>query len=283
MKNSFFIGDLKEQVGELTSIGSYHFHYNSYEIKEIEGELFIVGQGEPGTNKKDRELEGPELLFSLLGLVKNELPEDFGEPELLHDLEGVIFNGDVLKWVEAHGIPYTDETLNEWLNERKIRSNLLHLETIKNDIAWLYALFILWKATIEENENDIEKMKFALMGFEKANSMVKQLEGYDKVSAIMDALTEFINLHTADVNINVHFDQKSKKCRFILRTDSLMNVAYYQFGALMTKPLAENKKKMKTCSSCHSVFWANHANNRYCSNCDRRTVWSRKKTQNNHK
>ncbi|KYD07657.1 hypothetical protein [Saccharococcus caldoxylosilyticus] len=37
--------------------------------------------------------------------------------------------------------------------------------------------------------------------------------------------------------------------------------------------------KKKTCSYCNSIYWAKHGNSKYCPNCDRRTVWSRKKAQ----
>ncbi|ARA98603.1 hypothetical protein [Geobacillus thermodenitrificans] len=37
--------------------------------------------------------------------------------------------------------------------------------------------------------------------------------------------------------------------------------------------------KKKICSYCNSIYWARHGNSRYCPNCDRRTVWSRKKSK----
>ena len=275
MEHAFFIGDLLDEVGKLTIVQSYNLRFEEYEIEEIKGKKFIVGKGRPANPfKNENVFEGPELLFSLINLVKGPLPKYFNEPHM----DSVISDESIMKWCKKYGIPYRDTELNRLLEDEKWRDNILHLGMFKYKIAWLYAYFSLWKAIISEDQEEINKYRDFVKLEMETIKMLPDGPKKDDLTYLKEALTAAVDKHFR-VNIHLVYNSDSKTYEFKLASDSLIIIAYYQLASLMTKNHTENKKKMKNCAYCQSIYWANHANSRYCPNCDRRTVWSRRNSK----
>jgi hypothetical protein len=62
---------------------------------------------------------------------------------------------------------------------------------------------------------------------------------------------------------------------FALRASRLFDYVFFQLASLIMKPESEVKRGLKQCHGCSQFVWG-HGNRRYCSRCDRRTLWSRK-------
>ncbi|UAL49741.1 hypothetical protein K7887_22010 (plasmid) [Sutcliffiella horikoshii] len=264
MKNQF-ISDLTEEIGTLTEVESMNFKYSLYEIEELHGEKFIVGKGEPEfVSKRNLEFDGVELLFSLINLIDEDLPE-FLDEEYLNP---VIKDENILKWVEKYGIPYRDQELNALLNEKKWRTNVLHIGFFKYSVASLVETFNLWKAIYQDNQAEIKKYKRAATMLE---SIKLESPDKDEKDILKEALAITVG-SKASVTINFAYSPDTKKNHFVLEANSILDIAYYQLAALMTKPPSESKESMKNCKKCNSLFWAKHKNAKYCSNprCNRK-------------
>jgi hypothetical protein len=269
MKN-YYVSDLAADIGNLTTVSSSNFVFEDYSIKEIEGKRFVIGERPIKNPHRDPTLyKGPELLFSLIQLVKGELPAYFNGPHM----DRVISDKDVLNWCEKYGIPYRDREMNLLLNDELARMNQLHLGIFKYKIAKIYAAFALWKALSEEDEGEITKLKYIWEPLLKIREIAGKVEQKDQITKLKESLALSIPVDGVRMQL-IHHDGKFK---FAAITDSLINLAYYQLSSLMTRP--DTEKRMKNCEHCHSPFWAKGNNSKYCPNCNRKTVWSRNKKE----
>lgn len=280
MKNSIFIADLQEEVGDLSEVLKINPKYETYEIELIEGKRFIVGKGKPDfLNKKEVTISGVDLLLSLVNLIKEdeEFPHYYNEPHM----DPVISDDDVLKWVEKYGIPYKDRKLNEIYGDEIWRFDYLHLGHFKYRLAWLYTSFSLWKGLIEEDRQQIEKFKHAantLLGWLKIeDEKINPGNPTSEIILIKKALAQSIG-DKAHIQLGLRYHSDLDQNVFTLQANSLFDIAYYQLGSLMTKTPSDSKKSLKSCSSCHSLFWAKHKNSKYCHNpkCNRKNTYYHK-------
>lgn len=272
MQNAIFIGNLLEEVGNLTIVNSFHYRYEKYQFEEIEGKKYIVGKGRINQFEDNISFDGPELLFSLINLVTGEIPKYFNTPHL----DNIITDENIMKWCERYGMPYTDQYFwgNKELNKKGYGfDNVLELGMFRYKIAWLYSEFSLWVGVLNEDPQKVKTWDFAVKANKEAAKILHPvLNGMD---LIKKALAYEISNKTK-VQVSLDYNQEKGTFEFKLLDQSLFSIAYYQFAALMTKAPSDNKKKMKNCNYCNSIFWANSAKKKYCFNCDRRTVWSRR-------
>lgn len=288
MENSVFIADLTEEVGNLTMVDSLNcFKYEKYSIRSFLGEPYIIGgkrldtQSDPVFRRNPTKFDGPQLLFSLINLVKTD-------KNMMFDNKWVnesISDKDIMEWIEKYGFPYIEKVDLKDIESREIleiekyllKASGVHLHNFKRKIAYLYGCFNLWNAIYEEDVRKIEKFKKSVsvrLMWRQNRSQILSGKTEDLI-LLNQALSDTINFNS-NIKIEVNYNEKTANYGLTLTSHSLVDIAYYQLSSLMTKSPSENKKKMKTCSSCNSIYWANHANSKYCSNCDRRTEWSRK-------
>lgn len=272
MKKDIFIGDLLEEVGKLSEVKSFNLRFPEYKIKKIEGMKFVVGEGKAENllvNEKEI-FDSPDLLFSLLRLSPGDSP--INSPSEIH-----IPDKEILKWVKKYGIPYQDKELNFKLNDELIRDDVLHIDGFKRKLFWLHGLFHLWKALIEEEEEGIKKFQYSLQFFVQLENFINP--EIDSEKLLKSAIATKISESFSDISLRLIYNKETNKYEFTLTASSLFDIAYFQLAALMTKSRSENKKKMKKCALCGSVFWAHHGHQKYCSMCPRQTAWSRKQKQ----
>jgi hypothetical protein len=278
--NKYFVSDITDQVGQMNEMNCLNYKFEKYKIETVKGERFIVGKGKSELLEGNTELSFNEihLLLSLINLVKGELPEQFYQRNPnVNELDSVISDKDVLKWVKTHGIPYQDKQLNKLLNDEQLRPTHVHIQLFKFRIATLYARFALWKATLEEDPQGIEKYKKALWTYDFHKGQDKNL---DDLILVKKCLAQEVGTE-ANVRMSLRYDEIKEndeikeKYVFTLSSDSILNIAYYQLASLISKPKSDSREKLKTCESCGSLFWTKHARRKYC--CDRRTAHSRRK------
>lgn len=266
-----FLSDMSKEIGKLSEVESFELKFKRYSIKEIEGMKFIVGEGKP-TIRENMSFDKPDLLFSLINLVKGELPRYFNEPHM----DTIVSDEDILKWVEIHGIPYRDQTLNSKLGDEEWRPHILNLGKFKYKLAWLYSRFTLWKAIIDEDEEKIKKYKYAAQNSYKWIEMDNRYKNVDEMTKIKLALAKETTLLT-DISVKLTYNIHSQRYEFQLLSNSLMDIANFQLATLMTKERSDNKSHLKTCKmpGCNNVFWADHGNQEFCSNprCNKRNYW----------
>lgn len=278
MKKTIFIADIGEEVGNLSEIIDINRRFKTYEIEVIENQKFIVGKGKPDFfNKNELVITGVDLVLSLVNLVKgDELPKYYNAPHL----DNVMLDEDILKWVEKYGIPYQDKKLNEIYGDGLWRFNYLHLDSFKYLLAWLYASFSLWKATIEENWQQINKYKHAartLNLFKIDDKKEKPNKPTDEIILIKKALAESVG-NEARIQLGLRYNPETKQNMFTLHANSLFEIAYFQLASLMTKTPTESKASLKNCKMCNNLFWAEHGNEAFCNNpkCNKRNYWYHK-------
>jgi hypothetical protein len=270
MGNTRAIGDLLEEVGNLTMVNSFNYRYEKYQFEEIEGKNYIVGKGRINQFEDNVSFDGPELLFSLINLVTGEIPKYFDSPHL----DNIITDENIMKWCEDYGIPYTDQHFwgSKELNKKGYGfDNVLQLGMFRYKIAWLYSEFSLWMGILNEDPEEITKWKFGVN--EDATKIIHP--SLNEMDLIKKSLAYEVSNKTK-VRVSLDYNPQKNTFEFKLLDQSLFSIAYYQFTALITKSPSDNKKKMKNCNYCNSIFWANSAKKKYCSNCDRRTIWSRR-------
>lgn len=277
MKNSYFVGDLKKDTGRFTEVNTNNYRYESYKLDHVEGEKFIVGEGKPGFLEGEMKIkiEDINLLLSLINLVKEDgLPERYyaADPSI-NELDSVILDEDVLRWVEKYGIPYRDQELNKLLGDEVWRFQYLHLNSFKRSIALLYARFSIWKATMEDDLPILRKFsRHSLLTLDYRERHSSNFTEWDTLVKL--SLAEEVGTW-AKVETGLMFDSKTDKYIFTISVDSLLSLGYYQLATLMTKP--ETGKKLKHCDYCNDRFWPRYGKEKYCPNCNRKTVWSRRR------
>lgn len=277
MKNFAFVMDMNDEIGNLSEVNCSNLKWESYEFEEIEGENFIVGKGVPEflETEKDLQLNDFEVLTSLLNLVTGPLPERFDVPFPEHNhLHTVISDNDIMSWVKQYGIPYKDKKLNEMYEDKQWRLNLIHLDSFRHRVAALFARFSIWKAIIEDTPQEIERYIMSLLTITPGKWAEIKQNADTFLPVVKKALAQEIGA-AAHIAMTLKYDEKTEQNIFTLSTDSLLNVAYYQLAALLTKPYAESQKHLKNCIMCNNVFWADHGNDKFCSNpkCNKRNYW----------
>lgn len=270
MEKVIFLADLREEVGSFSEVNSINQRFEDYRLENINGEKYIIGEGaaEFLVSGEGLAFKNFEVITSMLKLVKGELPETFIFPNPKRNgLEKVISDKSILAWVNKYGIPYIDRDKNGEKNELADRFNV---ERFRFYVAQLQARFLIWKAIIEEDNEAINKYSSALL-------TVKP--GVD-LKTIKKALAKEIGA-AANMRLTLRYDDKTDRNEFVIYTDSLLSIAYYQFSIWLTKPEAEGKKHMKNCQACNSLFLASHKSKKYCSNpkCNRKNHYYHSKTK----
>lgn len=268
LKNTIFISDLSEEVGNLTAVTARNYRFEKYEFEEKEGEKFIVGKGKHvNLENNNTDIAGFDLLFSLINLVKGTFVFKESQKDLnISQMENLVSDEYIMKWVQEYGFPF-DTTLSRNFNE-------FNLKHFRNRLAKLYSIFSLWKSIVNEDSDGINTFSPILLGRVKWVKRFKNLKDYSEIELLKEALADRVS-RGADITINLIYDNDIKGFKFALVSRSLFYIAYYQLSALMTKPITDTNKKMKVCDYCSSIFWTNNSNRKYCSNCNRKTIWSR--------
>lgn len=285
MDNSLFINDLRQELGSLPTVNSPVFKYKEYESIVVDSSEYIIAKGlidphEPKSNlyvELGIECESAaygsfEILFSLIQLVKIKgyQSKDFDK---IPDDE-IISNNDIIEWCYKYGLPFFPTTqIKEDLtdsNGEKVEAGFL-TGSFRLSLSFLYGCFNLWRAIYEKNSNDIDKYA-AFLGILK-NAKFKNLD--EKISTLKSS---FPLLSIGSIELRPRYDAKTDAFGFGIYTRDIFQVAYFQLATLMTKTSKEIKDNFKMCPACSSMFWG-HGNRKYCPNCNRKTIWSRKQKE----
>ena len=256
----------------------------------LDGECRLVhslSHEKKGRNKKD---QGNELLFDLINVVQ--------EPAQWQDLASSVPPDRLISWCETYGMLLRDEVMPDG-------SEGVRLAVAQIEVLTLYLIFSLWQsimlppAQTQDLEAQEQQERSRLIGLLFLRCIgpkkpVKSKAGHWEIS--LDILNPAHLLHAAAREL----DQKRQclllKCfiqdilgqrlngltpdlslihprpQFLMRAECPLTVAYWQLANLMLKP--DEKRRYHVCP-CGRSFYG-HATRKYCSQCDRRTAYSRR-------
>lgn len=136
--------------------------------------------------------------------------------------------------------------------------------------AWLYTRFSVWYA-LAHNQKDNKLLRDYTEGWSSDE------EG----GLLREEAKKNLSLEVSMELDRVQVFSEYNRGRFVLgiRTQSLLDVAYFHLANLITLPLPHVKLYLKDCKNprCGRLFWADHGRKRYCEFCDRRIVHKQQK------
>ncbi|PPD57361.1 hypothetical protein JP09_009995 [Dehalogenimonas etheniformans] len=275
----------------------------AYSLMGVNGTLHIIDDENstdwPGKrvdrlySKQLRPDDYNRLLVSTIDVIDGTVAwnwEDFTttSPSWTESFKGAIPLKRVVKWLEEWGLPgHSGDAYTHGLWGYP-------LQKFKISIATIYLLFEIndLLREIEISKTDIEstdRLKhltwllithpFFLKPLTADQFRTKYLEkeNMNMLEAIRQNVGMCLDQQLS--GISLHYTFLGPK--FYLSVKSLFDVCHYQLGLLTTLSLEEyqaKKRHIKTCKACGSLHWG-HGNQRYCSRCDRRTVWSRERAK----
>lgn len=256
------VGNLGEVTYTSTALGVM----SDYKTEEINGEKYIKEAGE-AVHKYIVLPEGNKLILSLLETVKEPSVWDWTT------LPSITPFDNIKKWLIKYGLPGFDQGLFY------THGMVYPLELFEKHVATIFLMFKLYESIYFETEEALFKYWSALIkhpDFEEysqklhkelqRNFSEKTLE--NKKASALGLLSMIITHEIENIKLQFNGDQ------FWLKTVSVFDICYYQFGCMLTKNDDSTWKNIKKCANCQTYFWG-HGNKRYCDRCDRRTVWSR--------
>lgn len=199
------------------------------------------------------------ILLDLISLVK--------EPIDYHNLGNSFNNEEIFSYCSKYAFPLCDNDNSvhehgEGLN--KIVYSRILLMHFRKKVTDLYLLFNLWKSITEDNE--VNSKKYSLL-LDVNLQNVNVISYPDLLAFYLDKKMTSIHMKFSKLIVN----------ELYLDTDNLLSMCYFQLANLATKPNEELDKHFKICIGCKKLIWVAHANTRHCKNCNRKTIFSRKK------
>jgi len=266
--------------------------YAKYSLEWLNAALCIVGQGNANTKKILKPGDYDRLLFDTLSLVEEPKGNTWDWGRQLID-EKRLF-----KWLEKHGLPVSHMGCAPAIDaeDSTIPSTAVFsyypLQDFANHVGGLYLMYMLFEAITDEDEVKIPRyIRFLtshpLIRFAPDGPREKKLESYEaqiiglplneKIRAGHQSIGSRLNVELNSMKLGYEPSQQA----FYIEAFSLFDLCYYRFAVLIAQAKSSrvgHRSHVKRCDNCQKVFWG-HGNRRYCSFCDRRTIWSQRNKQ----
>jgi hypothetical protein len=271
-------------IGKGSQIEVARSLYDRLTIEQDEGLAWLVGTGAEVTRAGEAAWEIITLDLSLFCSLHNLVSESpqwelTGEAALFsdawtdaHPFSAWVSPEDTLDWCTAHGLPFVENYRD--MPEGQLAERL-RVRTFQQETVMLYLLYQLWDAVQNPDQNGLDRY---LTPFLPNPALIRELKHWrraEKTSLAQEQLHRLITLYTRRVHLSLT-PYGAGPPKLLWRTSSLFSVAHLELALLMTQH--ESHQRVKPCRGCLRLF-AGHGNGRYCANCDRRTIWSRKKHQ----
>jgi len=264
----FRFADQLKTVTGIVGIETFTNKYDSYEIIKVSGRRYLQGVGRYEDNWYIKFGDLKLLYFTINPILKTPPPIN-ASPERY--LKEIISDDFLLWWCEKYGLP--------WLEEVEPFDNVdydaVSVSSFKNRIFKLYACSLLWNSIFFEDEQNLNLamtlFRYKPQDFTNFNCALEKLK------------QELPKLISNEYQAQLKLRYSGEQGRYVFRwwTDRTFDVCFLQLATLITRSSEEIHSKQKSCRSCGRYFWG-HGNQAFCSDCDRRTYWSRenkKKTQ----
>lgn len=270
------------QFGELR-------RYSKYSLEWLNGALCIIGQGNANTKETLKSGGYDRLLFDTLSLVNepNGNTWDWGRK--------MIDEKRLFRWLKRYGLPVSYGGCTSALDPQystvpsTAAFSYYPMQDFANHVGAVYLMYMSFEAIIDKDETKIPRyIRFLtshpLIHFAPDGLREKKLELFEaQISKL--PLNKKIKVGHQSIGIRLNVELNSMKLgyepsqqAFYIQAFSLFDLCYYRLATLIAQNKsseATHRNQVKYCRNCQKVFWG-HGNRRYCTFCDRRTVWSRK-------
>lgn len=276
-----FLSDKKEEIGSLFSIKCNFIKFSDYEVKTLPELQWPLKGGKPLIKKNVEIIAGvppvvlnknpplidgypldvihevtfqKDIFFEVMALTKNvDVIAGFNE-----QAEQAISTEDILALCRKYGIN-TKVDGPIWMQHRIHGFELMKFKYSLFALHWRFAVYM---AVCYE---DYELMRELVPLIDRP---VPRTSNKQVLDAAKEWLTQFSG-------IKVSLCSTSNGFGFEINTTHIIS-ACDVFLSLMIA--SGDGKNIKICPNCHRVFLG-HGNKKYCDNCNRKTVWSRKKRE----
>jgi hypothetical protein len=175
---------------------------------------------------------------------------------------------------EKYGLPHLPSPVSNEVLARKIReaggdiNAVVHLPDFRYCVAWLYHHYQTWY-----------ELERGIRGPYTQRSLIRILNlGHTDFTSESEelrlGLAAEVSAVLADIRPVASYDPV--KGTFSLRqlTSSLISLGYVELARLMAGETAKSAEYLRRCANplCDRLFIAAHGHQKYCINCDRRTV-----------
>lgn len=287
MNNKFFTDDLKANIGGMTQVDRLGWKYKEYKVVYFEsdcedhvspGNEYIRGENPILNSELSEQINNPNLLFSLLNLMKEPTIIPLDRPYW----SDIIKTDMVIQWCHKYGLPSIDQEFRKgYFEANRNKYSGFRVETFKWRVALLFRDFKLWEAIANEDIKNI--YKYIHSTHISRDTLYKLKTPDEKISKAKEALAVSIDgkFHT---DIRIFYNKDTDDFSLSPQDTSLISIAYYQLACFICTPewarsgIREGKSNIKICKNCLSYFLG-HGNSVYCERpeCDRRKVHRKNK------
>lgn len=247
-------------------------HFPSYAVVERDGLDYLVGQGKPMPDTTD--IDSTALLFDLLGLVQEPLPPFYRDFEDEKPMQTAIPAERITALSEKYGMPDLPQTAPDDILAQQIREiggdpgSIVNLPAFRYRVAWLYHHYQTWY-----------ELERGIRGPYTQRSLIRILNlGHsDFVSEDEElrlVLAAEVTQAVAEIRIKAVYDPGKRNFSLRQLTSSVISDGYLELARLMAGETAKSADYLRRCANplCARLFIASHGHQKYCINCDRRTV-----------
>lgn len=286
MYNKFLTDDLKANIGNITEVENLNLKFDEYKVvyfesenkDKIPGNEYIRGAKSFKMDEFHGQINNPNLLFSLLNLMKEPIPEASSEGYL----DDMINTDKIIQWCRKYGLPLSDNDFREnYFEADRNKYYGFCTRIFRWEVMYLFSSFKLWEAITKKDIKNIYKYLFRT--YISRDTLDKLKTPDEKISKAKEALAESIN-HNFHTDIRIFYNKDTDDFSLSPRDTSLISIAYYQLACFICTPEwarfkeEEGKSNIKICKNCLDYFLG-HGNSVYCEKpeCDRRKVYRKNK------
>lgn len=284
-----FFSDKKAEIGSLLAVECSLHKFTGYEVKTVPELKLTIG--EQTVRKKS-----VKVISGIRPLIRSKKPEfimgniadtlhriDFGKEILFHALNltrkvnmekgfneearDAISTEEILALNRRFGL--LEESYGLWTQHRIEGFELDHYKYRLFRLRWRFAIY--WASVYE----DIETLR-NLVPIVK---MTENERGGTRLSRqeTLFLANEWLAMDTSELKTSLHYDRASGNFSLRSQARTFLEACDILLSLLIASSEDEGKN-LKVCrnAECGNYF-TGHGNAKYCSSCDRRTIWSRKR------
>ena len=279
-----FLSDKKEEIGSLFSIKCNFIKFSDYEVKTLPELQWPLKGGKPLIKKNVEIIAGvppvvlnknpplidgypldvihevtfqKDIFFEVMALTKNvDVIAGFNE-----QAEQAISTEDILALCRKYGIN-TKVDGPIWMQHRIHGFELMKFKYSLFALHWRFAVYM----ALCYEDYDLMRELVPL------NSYPVKKTGEEQ---ILDATKEWLTQPPTNAGIKASLCSNENGFGLEVYATDIISVCDIFLSFMM---VSGEGKNIKLCPNCQGFFHG-HGNRKYCNNCNRKTVWSRKKRE----
>jgi hypothetical protein len=275
-KMDTFRVDKKAETGSLMAVECTFAKFSGYRVETLptlhtqrgtEKDVdVVIGDNAPSFALNTILLE-KDILFEALSLARNvDTDEGFNRNTL-----NAIPTNAILSLCQKYGLLDHATFDSIWAQYRK-PGFMLHL--FKHQLFALHSRFAVYRAVLYEDYKAIRALDPDIKLRER--NLGKRLSDDEALTAAKEWLAHW-TIPGPGLKTSLRYDRKSDSFVLVSRANDFLEACDIFLSLMIASDEIEGSN-LKVCANenCRSYF-VGHGNAKYCPNCNRKTVWSRKK------